>query len=308
MAGSSERPKLSKLDVEQMVQALSNWGRWGKDDQLGTLNLITPEKRRGAAGLVKEGVSIALARNVTKVRVGVSAPFEHRMIQNGLAPNAESATDVYSTQYHGYTQTHLDALCHVFYEGQMYNGFSQRDVTEQGAAELSVINMKDGIFTRGVLMDFPWLFGVDYLKGAHAIYPEDLDAWEQKAGLEIGSGDAAFIRTGRWARWQAEGEWDVQRGSAGLHVSCMPWFKSRDVAVFGSDLALDVMPSGVEGVRLPVHLLAIVAMGAPILDNCDLEPLSKAARARNRWEFLLTLAPLAVEGGTGAPINPTATF
>jgi kynurenine formamidase len=190
----------------------------------------------------------------------------------------------------------------------MYNGFSQREVTDKGAAKLSVITMKNGIFTRGVLMDFPRLFGVNYLKGARAIYPEDLEAWERKTGVKVESGDAVFIRTGRWARWQAEGEWDVEQDSAGLHVSCMPWFKSRDVALLGSDLALDVMPSRVEGIRLPVHLVTLVGMGVPILDNCDLEALGEATAARNRWDFLLTLAPLAVDGGTGTPINPTATF
>lgn len=303
-----ETPRTNKDDVLQMMQTLSNWGRWGKDDQLGALNLISPQKRKDAAALVKEGICISLARNAVKFRVGGSAPFEHRMVQTGLTAGSDWSGDIYSVQFHGFTHTHLDALCHIFHEGRMYNGYSQQEVTDLGAAKLSVIAIKDGIFTRGVLMDFPRLFGVKYLHGARAIYPEDLEAWQEKTGFAVGSGDAVIIRTGRWARWQAEGEWDVENDSAGLHVSCMPWFRKKDVALLGSDLAMDVMPSHVEGIRMPVHLVTIAAMGVPILDVCDLEPLSEAAAQRNRWDFLLTMAPLAVEGGTGSPINATATF
>lgn len=174
-----------------------------------------------------------------------------------------------------------------------------------------MINIKSGIFTRGVLMDFPRLFEVEYLKGSRAIYPEDLDSWEKEVDLKVESGDAILIRTGRWARYMAEGEWDALKNSAGLHVSCMPWLRKRDVAVLGSDLASDVMPSGVEGagpVFLPVHLITLVAMGVPILDNCDLEALAHTAATHKRWAFLLTVAPLPVEGGTGSPVNPIATF
>ncbi len=300
--------KRTKQDVDQMMQSLSNWGRWGKDDQLGTLNLITPAKRKEAAELVKEGVSISLARNTIKVKAFNSPPFEHRMIETGLMPGKTSSGDIYSMQYHGFTVTHMDALCHMFYGEHMYNGFPKQDVTDKGAGRLSVLNIKNGIVTRGVLMDFPQLFGVAYLEGKRAILPEELDAWEKKTGTKIRAGDAVLIRTGRWARYEAQGEWDPEKNSAGLDVSCMPWFKKRDVAVLGSDLALDVMPSGVEGVMLPVHLITIVAIGTPILDNCDLEPLAEAAATRNRWEFMLTVAPLAVEGGTGSPVNPIATF
>ena len=300
--------EMSKVDFDGIVKSLSNWGRWGKDDQLGSLNLITPEKRKQAARLVKSGDSFSLAHNVITVKIGNSPPFEQKMVRTGLTPGAESASDSYSVQYHGHTQTHLDALCHFFYNGQMYNGFSQKEVTDKGAAKLSVINIKSGIFTRGVLIDFPRLYGSKYLKGGRAIYPSDLDAWEKNTGVHIQSGDAVFIRTGRWARWEAEGEWDMQANSAGLHVSSMAWFKKRNISVLGSDMVADVAPSGVAGVRMPVHLVAIYAMGVILIDNCDLGAISQYAAAHQRYDFLLTVAPLAVETGTGSPVNPIATF
>ena len=307
-SASSKRAALTAADFEKMLTSISNWGRWGKDDQLGALNLITAEKRRQAARLVRDGISVSLAHNALKEKVGGSGAFEQRMIMTGLNENANASMDSYSVAYHGYTQTHLDALCHLFHKGQMYNGISQREVTERGAQRLSVLAIKDGLFTRGVLMDMPALTGAEFLIGAKAIYPEDLEAWEKKAGIKVGSGDAILIRTGRWARRAAQGDWDFEKGSAGLDASCLPWLKSRDVAILGSDLAADVMPSGIEGVTLPVHFGSIYAMGVPILDNLDLEPLSAAAARQRRWEFLLTAAPLRVEGGTGSPINPIATF
>jgi kynurenine formamidase len=294
--------------VEQLFQKLSNWGRWGKDDELGALNLITPARRQAAAALVREGISISLAHGAIKVKVRNSPPFEHRMIETGTDPASGYSADIFSVQYHGYTETHIDALCHVFHKGYMFNGIPQATVTEKGAAHMSVMAMKNGIVSRGVLMDFPQLFKVKYLEGSRAILPQDLEAWEKSTGVKIEPGDVVFVRTGRWARYAAEGEWDFESNSAGLDVSCMPWFRARDAAILGSDLALDRMPSGVEGVRMPVHLITIVSMGTPILDNCDLEPLAAVAAERQRWTFMLTVAPLTVPGGTGSPVNPIAIF
>ena len=192
---------------------------------------------------------------------------------------------MFSVQYHGFTVTHLDSLCHIFYKGKMYNGYSQNEVSEKGAAKLSAYGIRDGIVTRGVLMDIPKLLGREYLAGNQVITVADLEAWEKKAGVKISSGDAILIRTGRWARRKAEAPWDIMKNSAGLHASCLPWLKKRDVAIVGSDLAMDVMPSGVEGIVLPVHQVLIVAMGVPILDNLDLERVSTECAAHQRWEF-----------------------
>lgn len=307
---SKPKPKLTRTDFDGLMKSLSNWGRWGDTDELGTLNFITAEKRKSAAALVKDGVSVSMARTLAqKGASGADAQaFSQRMLSIPKGGEFSFASDEYRVAYHGFTLTHMDSLCHVFYKGRMYNGFSQSEVDERGAAKMSVANVKQGIFTRAVLMDIPRLLGVKYLEGGYAIYPEQLEAWEKIAGVKVESGDAVLIHTGRWARERAAGSWDIMTNSAGLHASCLKWLKDRDVAIVGSDLALDVLPSGVEGVELPVHVIVLVAMGMPILDNCDYDAVSGEAAKRKRWSFLLTVAPLAVDGGTGSPVNPLATF
>lgn len=307
---SAEFPRsgANRDTVSQWFDRLSNWGRWGTEDRLGALNLITAEKRVRAASLVREGIVTSLARDVIKETVGVSAPFQHVMVESGETPGADSAGDIFSVQYHGYTQTHLDALCHIFHGDSMFNGVSKTTVTAQGAAQMSVLNIKDGIVTRGVLMDIPRLLGKAYLEAADAIYPEQLDLWLKQTGVRLEGGDALIVRTGRWAREENEGRWDIEGGSAGLHASCLPWLKQHDIAVLASDLASDLLPSRVEGVRMPIHLVTIAALGVPIIDNCDLEPVAKYSNEQRRWEFCLSASPLAVPGGTGSPINPLAMF
>ncbi len=301
-------PAVTRETIDRWMKELSNWGRWTQD-QLGTINLITAAKRRQAAALVKDGVSVSLARNAeTEKAADNASPFVHVMTATGQNNAGDFCLDSYAVSYHGVAHTHLDSLCHMFYQGKMFNGFSREEVTLQGAGKLAVTNYKNGIFTRGILMDIPRLKGVPYLEPGTPIYPGDLDLWEKKAGLKVVAGDVIFIRTGRWARREALGPWNVGEKSAGLHASCARWLKTHDVAAVGSDAASDVMPSGVEGVRQPIHQLVLIAMGMPIFDNCDLEAVAAEAARLRRWEFLLTAAPLPVPGGTGSPLNPIATF
>ena len=301
---------MTKADVDKLVVELSNWGRWGKDDQLGALNLITPEKRRQAAKLVREGISVSLARDVEKQEAPDNpSPFKHDMLLVGRGTDSPWASDRYSVDYHGFAHTHMDSLCHLFYNGKMYNGFTRDQVGPQGAETLAIRNAKEGVFTRGILVDIPLLQGVRFLEPKTPIYPEHLDAWEEYANLKVASGDVLFIRTGRWARREIAGPWSVSElGAAGLHASCAEWLKQRDVAMLGSDAASDVIPSGIEGMDFPIHLLTLHAMGVHIFDNCDLQDLSKTAKRLGRWDFLLTASPLPVGGGTGSPLNPIATF
>lgn len=297
----------NRQDFARWMTELSNWGRWGKDDQLGALNLVTPEKRKQALALIREGVPVSLARDVEKEKAADNgSPFQHSMDRTGANNPGYSCADTFKVSYHGMAHTHIDSLCHMFYEGRMYNGFAQTNVTSDGAQKLGILNLKQGILSRGVLIDIPVLKGVEHLEPGTPIYPEDLDAWEKKTGIKVSSGDVVLIRTGRWARRASAGPWGGK--FAGLHGSCARWLKQRDVAVIGSDAASDVLPSGVDEVAMPIHQLSLVAMGAWILDNCDLEAVSGAAKSRQRWEFMLFVAPLAVPGGTGSPINPIAIF
>jgi kynurenine formamidase len=296
---------VGQATVERGMKELSNWGRWGAADQKGTMNLITPATRKRAAALVKEGVAVSLSRETDSQKsADNSRPFGHAMIEHG----SMFAVDTYSMTFHGASMTHLDAQSHVLYQGKVYNGFPASEIGPAGARKLDVTSFREGFFGRGILMDIPKLKGVKYLELSTPIYPEDLDAWEKKAGLKVGSGDIVFIRTGRWARRAEKGPWNTDQASAGLHVSCARWFKQRDVAVIGSDVHAELMPSPVPGIPYPMHMLFVVAMGMPMFDNCDLEPLSEATAARARWEFLLTASPLVVPRGTGSPLNPIAIF
>ncbi|HVS13303.1 MAG TPA: cyclase family protein [Thermoanaerobaculia bacterium] len=294
--------------VERWLEELSNWGRWGEGDQLGTINLITPEVRTRAAALVRAGVTVSLAHaTLTGSGPDNANPYEHELLLHGAGPGPW-AVDRLGVIFHGYAHSHLDAVCHMFHRGRMYNGFDRSEVTAEGCGKLAIDALAGGIFTRGVLMDIPRLRDTAWLEPGTPIFPEDLEAWEQEAGVRVGPGDALLIRTGRWARRQAEGPWDVSARSAGLHASAARWLRERGVAVLGSDVASDVFPSGVEGVSHPVHLLVLVALGMPIFDNLDLEALAAEAARHGRWEFLLTAAPLPVPGGTGSPLNPIAVF
>ncbi len=312
-AFTPESRELDQADIERLMDELSNWGRWGADDQLGAANLITPEKRLEAMGLATEGITVSLAHRVLQDEADdVPLPFGRRML--GVPDEAVASaffggvSDNYQVSYHGYSHSHIDSLCHILHKGQMYNGVSQDTITEAGCSNASIVNLQGGIVTRGVLLDIPRLKGVPYLEPGTPIYTEDLDAWEEMAGVTVQPGDAIFIRTGRWARRADVGPWTISENAAGLHASTMPWFKSRDVSFLGSDAALDVVPSLVEDVRLPVHLLTIVAMGVDLFDNQDLEALAETAASLNRWEFTLVASPLAVETGTGSPINALAIF
>lgn len=300
--------KLTKADIDRWMTELSNWGRWGKDDQLGAINLITPERRREAARLVRDGVSVSLAHDaVTQRAADCLTPYTHQVLPRGSG-DPESVSDMISVNYHGYVHTHIDALCHIYYQGKMYNGFSKdAEVSDTGSKKCGIDQLKDGLMGRAVLFDIPRLKGKPYLDLGEAIYPEDLDAWEARAGVKVRTGDIVLIRTGRWARRAALGPWDMS-SFAGLHASCMPWFKRRDIAILGSDSASDVIPSQIEGVTMPVHQITVVAMGVWILDVLDLERAGSECQQRNRWEFMLTAGPLRIVGGTGSPLNPIATF
>ena len=310
-AGCADAQSMQSVSVEEFdawMQEISNWGRWGDDDQLGTLNLITPEKRKAAAALVRDGVTVSLALDLNKTPSEVNAnPFKHELTVLEFE-GQQAAADTYSINYHGYAHSHIDGLTHFAHKGKLYNGFPLEGLKPDGAEKLGIEQVAQGIFTRGVLVDMAWLRGVDYLEPATVIRAQDLEAWEAKTGISIGSGDVLLVRTGRWERVRQQGPWNVTEAAAGMHASVAKWLRARDVAVIGCDCINDAVPSNVDTKPNALHELVMVGLGMLILDNLDLDALARQAQSRGRPEFLFVGAPLRVPGGTGSPLNPLAVF
>jgi kynurenine formamidase len=300
----STRPPTTAAEFDAMFKANNNWGRWGKDDKLGTLHLITDAKRRQAAALVRNGISVSLEHDLsTEEAADNPNPLE-------LTMGPTFRTDTLRISYHGAFMTHFDALCHQMYHDKMYNDVPISANNEKGCAN-GVEHYKNGIVTRGILVDIPRLRGVPWMEPADVIYPEEIEAWEKKAGVKIGPGDAVIIRTGRWARRAKMGPWKALGNAAGLHASVLPLIHQRDVALLGGDTTADVQsePRLVEGEagRMPYHT-AMSWLGMPLIDDFDPEAAAETAAKLNRWEFMFVVAPLAVPGGTGGPVNPLAIF
>lgn len=308
LAAAGTKPAPSKAEYERWKTELSNWGRWGKEDQLGAINLITPAKKKAAASLVKEGFSVSLAGDVNTERsIDNGQPYEHVITQTGPA----GAGDKLAVSFHGYAHTHIDGFAHRFFDGKMWNGFSYEEVTEAaGAKKNSIYNLHNGVVTRGVLIDLPRLKGVEYLEPGTRVFIEDIEAWEKKANVKVQAGDAVFIRTGRWARRAKTGPWNAAIENAGLDPSVIPWLKKRDVAILGGEGAQDAVPppTGSELGGLALHDFALIMLGIHLMDDTNLNALAAAAAARNRWEFMLVAGPLPVTNGTGSPVNPIAIF
>ena len=290
---------------------LSNWGRWGPDDQRGTLNLITPEKTRQAAALVQVGETVTLQHFVSNEKTLDSqtfGPTKHWMSRlDPVTGEPSFALDEIQFSLHDGMLSHLDALCHYRTEVDgkyiIFNGYPQ-NLTVNGCEDLAIDRMGTSYVTRGVLVDMPLLRGVEWLDPSTPIYVSDLEAWEEFAGVKISSGDALFIRTGRWAMRDAEGPWRYGQGGAGLHASVLPWLHERDVAI----LISDVQPSGVAGINRPIHQLTQVNLGLPIVDNGYLKDVAATAKRLQRWEFLTAIQINPIKGGTASPFNALASF
>lgn len=297
---------LTPSEILAFHQSLSNWGRWGERDQLGALNLIDPAKRVAAAASVRSGRIVSCARPLpTEPAADNPSPVVHLMTATA---SEQYGGDYFAIASHGFATSHIDALCHIFHQGALYNGYPIERVTAHGALELGIHELRDGIVSRGVLLDVPRALGVDFLEPGTPILVDDLERAEADAGMCVEPGDVLLVRTGRWACRAARGPWDSRVLLAGLDASCLPWLHARGVAALGSDGVSDVLPSRIEGMWLPVHTVAIVAMGLHLLDNLDLDGLAGACAAEGRWTFLLTVAPLVLTRGTASPVNPIATF
>jgi kynurenine formamidase len=308
------REAVSEDTVIGYFDELSNWGRWGADDQAGTLNLITDDARARAAGLVREGVSVSCSRMLApRPSRWVGFEYTHRMNSSGEAAPADgagTASDWFGLSFHGFEHTHLDAHSHMFWNGQMYNGrSSELCTTARGALAGGVEPALGGIMSRGLLIDGPQVRGKEWLDPGEALYPDDLDRWLSDQSLEAQPGDVLWVRTGRDAAEQAGHGYDQHAdGSPGLSPACLPWLRDKDISVLVSDIANDVRPSPYERLGSPIHIIGIVAMGMWLVDNAQLEPLLAECRRTGRYEFMSLIVPLALRRATGSPVNPVAVF
>ncbi len=303
--------------LERVFEQVKNWGRWGPADERGALNYVTDAKRSAAAALVRDGGAVSCARELpVEPSPENPSPAHHHMLRAGDAAaipgldGLETTMDYIGIAFHGMATSHIDALCHVLVGGRMYNGFPAGDVKSTGALRCSIMAAREGIVSRGVLLDVPRARGARWLEPGERVRRTELEDAERAHGVRVEEGDVLLVATGRDARRAALGPWDpVGVGLAGLHPDCIPWLHERRIAVLGSDGVSDPLPgAGIPGWPIPVHQCCLVAMGVHLLDNLALGELARACAERGRWSFLLAVAPLRVEGGTGSPVNPIAVF
>jgi len=307
---------MSREEFDHLFNEVKNWGRWGPDDDHGTLNYITPSTIRAAASLVRSGRSVSLAIPINKVAGPDNPnPAVHLMTQtyDAKLPTGEPriAMDYLACACHGDSHTHIDALCHIGYKGQLYNGKPVSMVSSQGASIFDIAVYAHGIIGRGVLLDIPRLRGVKWLEPGEAVTTEELEAAEKAEGVRLREGDIFVFRTGHHRRRLELGPWNNGydgEGKAGLHPTTMRLLYERRVAAFLPDGDGETIPSNVEGIGYPIHALQIAAMGMACSDSLQFEELVKVCEKEERWEFMVVAAPLRLPKGTGSLFNPIAIF
>ncbi len=297
-----------------IAKRVNNWGRWGADDELGTLNLITDEVVREAAATVRSGrrIPLALPLQQNGVQTGMIPgridPL-HVMVQINqelFGPGTVACSDDAVTMGLQ-AATHWDALSHVSHSGRIYNGRPADSITAHGGAGFSGIDKVRHLVSRGVLLDVARARGTDRLDGGYAVTPEDLDAAEELAGTRVRAGDIVLVRTGQVQVCLAGDRHAYAYPSPGLSIRTPEWFHARDVAAVANDtLTFEVFPPEVADLWLPVHALDLVEMGMPQGQNWNLEKLSTACGEVGRYAFLLAATPEPFAGATGSPVAPVA--
>jgi kynurenine formamidase len=304
----------SEQQLVGWLDAFQDHGRWAESDaMLGTLNHITPTSRLRAIAEVRAGRVIGCGREIAiePDASDVLTPPVHRVVrtepQTAARPVVTTASDEIGVPAHGVSITHLDALRHFAVDGRAYGGLAAGSVTAADAPEPGGIHeLRDGILTRGVLLDVAAGRGVDWLEAGQAILPEDLESAERAAGVRVGPGDALLVRTGWPRRRAALGPHPERKHRPGLHAATLPWLRDRAVALIASDAAHDVVPSSYRSIPMPIHAIGLTAMGLCLLDGCDFERLAAACREQGRATCLFVVAPLVFRNATGSPVNPLA--
>lgn len=308
-----ESRSISAKEFDRLFDSVCNWGRWGPDDERGTLNYVTGDHIRRAAALVRSGRTVSLSLPINKIAGPDNPrPPAHYMVHTydpSDTSGQQFATDYLATEFHGDCHTHIDALCHVAYKGTVYNGKPLSSVTSEGASIQDITAFEHGIVGRGVLLDMPRLRGTKWIEPGEAIRPEEIEAAEEAQGVRLDEGDILLFRTGHHRRRLELGSWDVGydgEGRAGLHVSAIPLLHERKIAAFFPDGDGETVPSDVEDVPYPIHALQITAMGMVCADSLQFEELVEVCESVGRWEFMVAAAPLRLPGGTGTLFNPIA--
>ena len=297
----------SKKEVDGYLRD-TNWGRWGENGGAGALNLITDQKRLDAIGLVKKGRSVSLSRPLPVVPAGDNPrPAQHYMHKEARPFEGGAAMDYYGVFYHGTATTHIDALCHVWNKDGMWDGKNPEEIIKFGGATYGTVDeWKNGILTRGILLDIPLHRNAPYVTTDNPVHGWELEDVAKSQGIEILPGDAVFVYSGREKYAAAnDGRWGTPDGRPGLHASCLPFVKNNDISILGWDM-MDASPNEYD-VPWTVHGV-IFAYGVALVDNSLLEPLANVCAEEKQYEFMLTINPLYVEGGTGSPANPIAVF
>ena len=312
--------------VRRLSERCSNWGRWGPDDQLGTLNHIVDRDIVAASGLVRTGrvFSLAIPVDENGPQSGGFGRFNpiHLMIRDG---NAAATGTVVRDFYGGRDRwirgtddllilplqsgTQWDALSHIVFDGKIYNGYDATDVGSKGAIRNDIAKMRDRIVGRGVLLDIARHRGVPWLEPGEPIRAADLEACARAEGVEVGRGDFVLIRTGQMAECRAAGTWGAYAGGSapGLALDSTTWIADRELAAVASDTwGMEVLPNETPDVFQPLHIILIVHMGLLVGEIFDLEALAADCAVDGRYEFLFSAPPLPITGGVGSPVNPLA--
>ena len=301
----------SRDDVVGYFSSLSNWGRWGREDQRGTLNLITDETVRQSSTLVRSGRRVSLGRTIKPGGTEPNPPL-HFMISSGDSSPAHGfggATDWFGLAFHGHSVTHLDAPSHIFWDGKTFNGLDAGRVTTARGAQVGSVELAaNGIIARAVLADIPRHRGVARISGSEPIFSDELDSCLKSEGVQVHTGDVLLVRTGRDVAPATTDPHESGSVHPGLHAECLQWLHSHDISMLGADVAQEVQPSGYDDLVFPLHAVAIVAIGLWLIDNLFLEDLASACGDFGTWEFLFLLAPLRLKNTTGSPVNPIAVF
>jgi kynurenine formamidase len=291
-------------EAGELFDACSNWGRWGHDDELGTLNYVTEQVTLSALAEVSSGRVVTLARTLDTQWTASAGPgsLQLHMLYAGADPI--SCGELVSIPIHGMDRTHSDALGHEFWEGQAYGGRKRDDVvSRRGLAAGDSLAQAGGVVTRGVLLDVCAARGVAWLPPGEGITVADLEAAEELAGTRLRTGDAVIVHAGSDRR-RANGVPDDSGGRReGILPECLPFLHHRQVAVFAGD-CIEQLPSTVPGLPFPLHQIGIASMGLFLVDSVRADRLADACTEAGRSTCLFAVAPLPIAGGTGSPVNP----